>query len=129
MQKGQPTRKCRILVVDDEEDVRTLLTTLIEKMGHESVETGRAKDALTLIERGKADLMLLDLNMPGVTGLELLKLIRRRRIMIPVVVVSAHVSAEIAKELSNLNIQGVLAKPFKRDRFEALIRKLTGAAG
>ena len=124
-ESGQ-SQKWRVMIVDDEADVLEMLATLVTKMGHESIPVGKARDALGQIERGKADLLLLDLNMPGATGLDMLKVLRRRRLMIPTVIVSAHVSSDIAQQLAELSISGIVAKPFKKDRLEAEILKALG---
>ena len=111
------------MIVDDEEDVRDMLAILVTKMGYESIPVGKPRDALVQIERGNADLLLLDLNMPGATGLDMLKILRRRRIMIPTIIVSAHVSSDVTQQLAELHISGIVAKPFKKDRLEAEIAK------
>jgi CheY-like chemotaxis protein len=61
---------------------------------------------------------VLDLKMPGVGGLELLKVIRRRHFSIPVIVVSGFISQDVAKALAATGVQGMVAKPFKQDRLE-----------
>lgn len=59
---------------------------------------------------------MLDLKMPGVGGLDLLKVIRRRQFPIPVIVVSGFISEDIANALTTTGVQGMVAKPFKKDR-------------
>lgn len=120
---GQPIHKLRIMIVDDEEDVREMIGALISRLGHEPLLIDKARDALSQIARGTADLLLLDINMPGASGLDMLKVLRRRRMMIPTIIVSAHVSSEIAQELAGLSISGIVAKPFTRERLESEINK------
>jgi len=64
--------------------------------------------------------------MPGASGLDVLKVLRRRRIQTPTIIVSAHVSADVAQELAELGISGIVAKPFRRERLEAEIKKIFG---
>ena len=123
---GQPQRKLKIMVVDDEDDIRTMIGEMIETWGHEAILVDKTKDILTGIARGRADLLLLDLNMPGASGLDVLKVLRRRRIQTPTIIVSAHVSADVAQELAELGISGIVAKPFRRERLEAEIKKIFG---
>ena len=127
---SDPT-KLRLLIVDDNEELRTMLGEVLARTGYEVQSTDKAKDALSIIERGRADLLLLDLKMPGVGGFDLLKILRRRHLPIPVIVVSAHISQDVAKQLAVVGIQGMIAKPFKKERIteeiERVVKKhLTG---
>lgn len=117
----------RILIVDDNEELRTMLGQILDKEGYDVQSTEKAKDALAIIERGNADLCLLDLKMPGVGGFELLKILRRRHLPIPVIVVSAHISEGVARELATVGIQGMIAKPFKKDRMTDEIQRVVKA--
>lgn len=112
----QPTKNVRILIVEDDEDMRGLLLETVNRLGYPAIATEKAKEALSSIERGDADLVMLDLKMPGVGGLDLLKVIRRRQFPIPVIVVSGFISEDIAKALTTTGVQGMVAKPFKKDR-------------
>ena len=114
----------RILIVDDNQELRTMLSEILERSGYGVQSTDKAKDALSIIERGQADLVLLDLKMPAIGGFDLLKLIRRRHLPIPVIVGSAHISQEGAKELAVVGIQGMIAKPFKKDRMTEEIERV-----
>ena len=98
--------------------MRGLLVETVNRLGYPAVATDKAKEALSSIERGDADLIMLDLKMPGVGGLELLKVIRRRHFSIPVIVVSSFISQDVAKALAATGVQGMVAKPFKQDRLE-----------
>ncbi len=121
---GNPNTALSILIVDDNAELRTILGEILERLGHTVLSTDKAKDALSLIERGDVNLCLLDLKMPGVTGFELLKVIRRRRLPIPVIVVSAHISQDAAKELTEIGVQGMVAKPFKKERIAEEIQRV-----
>ena len=121
---GDPSTALRILIIDDNEELRSMLGEILERLGYTVQSTEKAKDALTIIERGDADLCLLDLKMPGVTGFELLKVIRRRHLPIPIIVVSAHISQDAARELAEIGVQGMVAKPFKKDRIAEEIQRV-----
>ena len=90
------------------------------------LETGKANDALYFIERGRADLVLLDLNMPGASGKDLLTVLQRRRLEVPIIIVSAYVSRDIAVQVAQKGVKGIVAKPFKKDRIEGEIRRVLG---
>ena len=92
------------------------LKRLIAWVIYPATATEKAKEALSSIERGDVDLVMLDLKMPGVGGLDLLKVMRRRQFPVPVIVVSGYISEDIAKALTATSVQGMVAKPFKKDR-------------
>ena len=112
----QLTKNVRVLIVEDDEAMRGLLLETVNRLGYPATATEKAKEALSSIERGDTDLVMLDLKMPGVGGLELLKVIRRRQFPIPVIVVSGYISEDAAKALATTGVQGMVAKPFKKDR-------------
>tara|TARA_B110000116_G_C16379303_1_gene377804 strand:- start:157 stop:549 length:393 start_codon:yes stop_codon:yes gene_type:complete len=122
--KGKQKRRLKILIVDDNPEIRKLLGEILERKGYEIQSTDKAKQVLSVIERGKADLCLLDLNMPAVSGFDLLKLIRRRHFRIPIIVVSAYISESVAKDLAVTGVQGMVAKPFKNDRIVEEIQRV-----
>jgi CheY-like chemotaxis protein len=101
-----------------------MMTEILERLEYTVHSTDKAKEALSTIEHGTVDLCLLDLNMPGVSGFELLKLVRRRHLPIPVIVVSAYISETVAKDLAAVGIQGMVAKPFKKDRITEEIQRV-----
>ena len=118
------TQTLRILIVDDNPELRQMLGEILEREGYKIQSTDKAKEALSGIERGNVDLCLLDLNMPGVSGFDLLKLIRRRHFPIPIIVVSAYISETVAKDLAVAGVQGMVAKPFKKDRIAEEIKRV-----
>ena len=78
----------RILVIDDEEIIRTLMLEILESAGHEVVGAETAERALTLLEETEFELVVSDVVMPGLSGLELLGAVRARRASLPVVLVT-----------------------------------------
>ena len=104
------------LIVDDDTDVRQFLCHLCEYEGYRVIEAERGRDALVYIEEGQADLMFLDINLRGGSGIELLRILRRRDLKIPTIVISGYVSAEITQELLDLGVERIVAKPFNADR-------------
>ena len=82
----------RILVVDDEESMRRFLSILLEKDGHEVVLASGGAEALTRLESESFDVLVTDLKMPGMTGLELLEKVREVDPSLPVVVLTAFAS-------------------------------------
>jgi len=94
-----PSEK-RVLVVDDEPDVRNFLAACIEDAGFNVETAGSGLDALTKIEENPPDLMTLDMVMPGMSGLQLLRKLRKMKNCsgIPVIVITAHAKDEFGNE-------------------------------
>jgi len=119
----------RILVVEDEEVIRDLLRKVGEGLGCEVVEAERGRDALDLMEKAPIHLMLLDLHLPGGDGLELLKVLRRRGMRVPTIIVTAFISTRVAQEAKQLGVNSVVAKPFRMDRIAGEIQRVLGGGG
>jgi DNA-binding NtrC family response regulator len=100
-----------------------VLQILIEKMGLESLAFESAGEALTALEKESASLVLTDLKMPGLDGIELLRRLRRLDAQVPVIVLTAFGTVETAVEAMKLGALDFLAKPFAVDALEVLIRR------
>ncbi len=102
----------RILVVDDEEPVRDVLCEYFESQGFgvEGAPDGEA--ALAALGRLRPDLVLLDVRMPGIDGVEVLRRIRRADPDVPVIMVTANEDVALAKEMLKLGAFDYVAKPF-----------------
>jgi CheY-like chemotaxis protein len=103
----------RILIVEDEPEVARLLAEAVEAAGHEAraVEDGRAAlDALGQA-RGRPEAVFLDVAMPGMGGLEVLRRLRARDRELPVVIVTGHAHQDEVAEARRLGISGVVRKP------------------
>jgi len=79
----------KVLVVDDDETHRTLVNTVLEPLGFIVAEAQSAEECLTLIPHWQPDIFLLDMNMPGMAGLQLAKQLRSQGISVPIVMISA----------------------------------------
>ena len=108
--------KTRILVVDDEEVVRLALARVLSSELCKVEATWSGADALREIERHSFDVVLLDLRMPGMDGISVLKAIKEKRPEIEVIVVTGYPSLETAKEAIRHGAYDYLAKPVEPDR-------------
>ncbi len=106
----------RILIVDDERSIREELAYALEFEGFRSVEAPDGRQALELLEGGDVALVLLDIKMPGLDGLEVLTRIREARPDLPVVMVSGHGDIETAVVAIKNGAFDFLPKPFDTDR-------------
>lgn len=113
--------RINILVVDDEPALREVLSLRIADWGHDVRVASDAAEAEREIERLRPDLVLSDLVMPGVSGMELLKRIKRQDDRIPVVMMTAHGNIDGAVEAMKAGASDFLSKPLDYNALFALI--------
>ncbi len=113
----------RVLVVDDEEEIRYGLELNLGREGFEVVGAPDGDAALALLDDGRFDAVLSDLVMPGLDGLGLIDAIRERGLDIPVVLMSAHADVDTALEALAKGATDYLAKPFRADEVRFRLRK------
>lgn len=120
-------RKLRILLVDDDPDTRQLVTMIVEKAGHKIQTVGHGQSALSLLERETFDIILLDIMMPEVDGLNVLESIRRVSTA-PVIMLTALSDAGIMEQSYYMGADDYIVKPFAMskllERIERLARTL-----
>ena len=116
----------KVLVVDDSKLARMVMASAFRRIRPEwtLIETANADEALAAVSSGVVDIALIDFNMPGTDGLELVARIRKTHPTMPVAVVSANIQNEIIERARGLNA-GFIAKPLTD---EALAAFLSGAA-
>ena len=120
-------RPRRVLVVDDAEGIRSYLANLLEMHGYhvDTAEDGRR--ALALVEAGAApDVVLMDVMMPGVDGLETLRRIRETDPRLPVVILSVVGRASTIVEAMQAGAADYLNKPFEEEELEATLQQVLG---
>jgi CheY-like chemotaxis protein len=99
-----------VLVVDDDDDVRHITTTMLEGLGHRVVEAGSGGAALErLSERDDIDIALIDFAMPGMSGLDLAREARMRRPALPIVFITGYADSTV---LAGVRHEHILRKPF-----------------
>jgi len=116
----------RVLVVDDDPDIRALLVTALADDGYlaESAQNGR--DALDVLDHFDADVVILDLMMPVMDGWTFAARMKERR-SIPIVVLSA--ASDLAHQAENLGAADVVRKPFDLETLLPTIARVAGAPG
>ena len=113
--------KKRILVVEDEDKLRRIVELQLLDAGYDVDKASKAEEALPLIDR--ADLILTDYKLPGMTGLEMLQIIRRQNSVIPVIVMTAFGTIENAVEAMKAGAADFLPKPFSLDHLTTVVHK------
>ena len=116
-------RKIKILVVDDEHLIRWSLEQNLKKQGYDVLTAGSGEDALRLVREDPPDLVLLDIQLPGISGLEVLEKIKEIDEDIIVVMVTAHGGLETAVTAMRMGAYDYLNKPFNLDEMAIVIRK------
>ena len=114
--------KARILVVDDEAEIRRSVRMILEYEGHDVQEASSGPEALALVQREAPDLVFLDIKMPGMDGLEVLQKMREVNEMLPVVIISGHATVSTAVEATKLGAFDFIEKPLSSERVLVTIR-------
>jgi excisionase family DNA binding protein len=118
--------RARVLVVDDEEPIRDLLSRTLSLAEYEVDVAADGPSAVDRMRMIQYDLLITDLRMPGVDGLNVIREARRLRADIPVIIVTGYSSEASAIEAINLGVQGYLTKPFRVPRVLAAAAKALG---
>ncbi|HTL60783.1 MAG TPA: response regulator [Nitrospira sp.] len=119
----------RILVADDDPDIRMSLSERLRWLGHEVVTAGDGQGALRAIEGAALDLVFLDVSMPRLNGIEALKLIRKRWPNLPVVVVTAYGTIRLAVEAMKEGAVDFITKPFEQGQIDHTVTAMTERIG
>jgi nitrogen-specific signal transduction histidine kinase/CheY-like chemotaxis protein len=117
-------RKRTILVVDDEEVVRSLLAGLLSSEGFEVLQAEAGSDALAIFERRPADLVILDMIMPGMKGEEVLARLRTVSPSLRVIISSGFMTEEQRDKLKEHGVDGFLDKPYGETDALAIVRSV-----
>jgi len=112
----------RILVVDDEKSMQQFLTALLRREGYEVLNASSGEEALDTVREHDVDLVITDLKMPGMDGIQLLERIKKADPGIPVVIMTAYASQKSAIDALNLGAFHYLEKHAKNDEIKVVVR-------
>jgi DNA-binding NtrC family response regulator len=112
----------RILVVDDEQSMCQYLSILLAKEGHEVQTANSGADALRLLDQSPVDVVMTDVRMPGMDGIQLLKGVRAIDPDLPVIIMTAYASEQAAIDAVNLGAFAYVMKHCKNDEFKMFVR-------
>ena len=115
----------RVLVIDDDEELRTLVKAMLVSVGHQVEEALDGKDGLRIFEERSADLVITDINMPGMNGHEVIVAFRNLNDDVPILAMSgggAMSKDDLLLDAAALGAVEVIVKPFE-------YRQLVGAVG
>jgi DNA-binding response OmpR family regulator len=116
----------RVLVVDDEEDFLKALVTRLELRGMDVRGVTSGDEALETLAEQSFDVVVLDIKMPGMDGIDVLRAIRREHAGTAVLVLTGHASQELSEEGRSLGAFDYLIKPVK---LEKILERIAAAAG
>jgi DNA-binding NtrC family response regulator len=126
-------KKKRVLVVDDDAAIRKLLTRVVELEGHECVAAENGEEALALVEGAGFDLLMADKNLPGMDGIELIRLCRELHPEMPALIITAYGSAGSALAAASQGVVDYILKPIDltalRTRLHRALQRCSGKAG
>ncbi|MDQ1329897.1 MAG: hypothetical protein QG578_159 [Thermodesulfobacteriota bacterium] len=112
-----------VLVVDDEEGIRSGAERILNRMGLKVLTAARGNEALDIMEREDVSLVLLDLKMPGLDGMQVLKRIRESDQNILVIIITGYATVETAIEAMKQGAYDFIAKPFEPDHLRIVVNR------
>jgi two-component system, NtrC family, response regulator AtoC len=112
-----------VLIADDESNLRKVLCALLARDGHETAAVPSGDQALEMVKGGGIDIVITDLRMPGMDGLELLRAVKPIDPGLPVIVITAHGSVDTAVSAMKEGAFDYITKPFDRDELKLAVRK------
>lgn len=111
-----------VLIVDDEPSIRVSLRTILSGMGFDVVEAARGEEALSLVRTAQFDVVLLDINMPGIGGIEVCRLMRKNSPRLPIVMLTVQGSEDRKVEALDAGADDYVTKPFQLRELVARLR-------
>jgi putative two-component system response regulator len=111
----------RILVIDDENVIRLLVVEILESAGYDVTSAESAEVALALLDGAEFDLVVSDVIMPGLSGLELLEAVRDRRASLPVVLVTGAGTYDTLSQALTRGAAGLVTKPFAHSELQSAV--------
>ena len=122
-----PALPGRVLLVDDQQELRRLLERALVKAGHDVVSAGNGREAIALARQSRFDLVISDVQMPLMTGIELLRKLRHHQPDLPVVLISGVFELAPDQSLADIGAFAILSKPFPFEELhEVALRALGG---
>ncbi len=112
----------RILVVDDEDSIREYLGMMLEREGYEVQSAADGKKAVRLSSKESFDAVITDIQLPGMTGIDLLSAFRESDPTVPIIIVTGHASQESAIKALNLGAFYYLLKPVSNEELKQVVR-------
>ncbi len=117
------TRKIKLLIVDDEVDFLNSVSRRLELRSFDVTPVTNGEDAIKAAKKGRFDLALLDLKMPGMDGTEVLGLLKKKHKFLEVVILTGHGSIDSAVECTKLGAFDYLTKPYELEKLLDVLKR------
>ena len=120
-------KSMKILIVDDSTTMRMILVKSLRQAGFDSatvLEASSARDALQKIAAGGIDIVLCDVNMPEITGIEMVKVVKTKMPGMPIVMVTTESSPEMKLKMMEAGANGIVTKPFPPEELKNVLTPL-----
>jgi CheY-like chemotaxis protein len=124
----EPAAAAHVLVVEDDALVAEVVCGLLEHLGHSSRRAAHAMEALTTVAGDRFDLAVVDLDLPGLDGFELARLLRAQGFAAPIVALTARADADAEGLARVVGMAGFLRKPVTGDMLAAAVARYAGCA-
>ncbi|MEI2389996.1 response regulator [Priestia megaterium] len=113
----------KILIVDDQYGIRILLTEVLQKEGYTTFQAANGFQAIDITKEQAPDLVLLDMEIPGMDGIEILKRLKQHDETIKVIIMTAYGELDMIQEAKDLGALTHFAKPFDIDEIRKVVRE------
>lgn len=113
----------KVLIVDDQFGIRILLNEVLHKEGYDTFQAANGVQALDIVTNHSPDLVLLDMKIPGMDGIEILKRMKQIDADIRVIIMTAYGELDMIQEAKNLGAITHFAKPFDIDDIRKAVRE------
>lgn len=113
-----------ILIIDDSATMRMIVVKSLRQAGFDTatvIEASGAKEALQKLAAGNIDLVLADVNMPEISGIELVKVVKTKMPTLPVVMVTTESSPEMKEKMQAAGANGIVTKPFPPEELKKIL--------
>lgn len=111
-----------LLIVDDERSIRLSLRTILAKFGYEVIEAARGEEALALVRNTRFDAVLLDINMPGMGGIDVCRTLRKNEPRLPILMLTVQDDEDCKVEALDAGADDYITKPFQLRELTARLR-------
>ncbi len=115
--------KMNVLIVDDDESIRNMLSIVLKDENYNVLIAEDAKKALMHLRKNKVHLVVSDIKMPDMSGIELLHLVKKKDARIPVVMITGHASTDDAIKAMKIGAEQYIVKPFNIDELKIIIER------
>jgi DNA-binding NtrC family response regulator len=112
----------KILIAEDDCDIRNILTVILGDEGYEIIQAENGQQALKTIRTQHIDLLLLDIKMPNLSGIDVLYYMHKEGYKIPVIILTAYLQAKEDPEVKQKNVLAFLVRPISFDELKSKIK-------